>query len=404
MRAVVQYFLDKSIFLNLLTGLLLLVGAYKSVTLNREAFPNINFDIVSVATIYPGASASEVEKLVTKPIEDNIKAVDGIKEFRSASIENRSGIVITIDPNTKNSQKVVDDIKSAVEKVEALPEDAKKPLVTEITSARTPVIEVNVGIKVIDGKPSLSESEFQEKVKILEELLTDIPEVGRISKRGYRDKEMHVDLNPDFLGLYDISTQQVVQSLRLKNISFPGGNISDGGREAAIRTMGEFDTPSEISEVFVRANEVGRSIKLKDVAKVEEDFVDREYIEKTNIWKGANQCGPMDDWLLGKDVKNIEERIDQVKWLELDCEKRTVKNMIKYNLPVNISSYIQKANSYILFYNYIKETRLWCKMGNSPDEKSNKSLWSLCPDKFMPRSYYKTIPKNIYNKFIELDI
>ena len=129
-----------------------------------------------------------------------------------------------------------------------------------------------------------------------------------------------------------------------------------------------------------------------------------QYIEKTNIWKGANQCGPMDDWLLGKDVKNIEERIDQVKWLELDCEKRTVKNMIKYNLPVNISSYIQKANSYILFYNYIKETRLWCKIGNSPDEKSNKSLWSLCPDKFMPRSYYKTIPKNIHNKFIELDI
>jgi multidrug efflux pump subunit AcrB len=175
MNSVIKYFLDKSIFLNLLTALILIIGVFKAITLNREAFPNINFDIVTVTTIYPGASAAEVEKLITKPIEDNIKAVDGIKEFRSGSIENRSGIVITIDPNVKNSQKVVDDIKSAVEKVEDLPDDSKKPLVQEITSARTPVIEVNVGIKVLEGKPLLSEKEFQEKVKILEDLLTDIP-------------------------------------------------------------------------------------------------------------------------------------------------------------------------------------------------------------------------------------
>ena len=105
MNSVIKYFLDKSIFLNLLTALILIIGAFKAITLNREAFPNINFDIVTVTTIYPGASAAEVEKLITKPIEDNIKAVDGIKEFRSGSIENRSGIVITIDPNVKNSQK-----------------------------------------------------------------------------------------------------------------------------------------------------------------------------------------------------------------------------------------------------------------------------------------------------------
>lgn len=113
MRAVVQYFLEKSIFLNLLTTLILGVGAYKGFTMNREAFPNINFDIVTITTLFPGASPSEVEKLVTKPIEESVKSVDGIKEFRSGSIENRSGIVITIDPNTKDTQKVVDDIKSA---------------------------------------------------------------------------------------------------------------------------------------------------------------------------------------------------------------------------------------------------------------------------------------------------
>lgn len=163
MRSVIQYFLDKGIFINFLTFLILLIGFYIAATMNREAFPNINFDIVTVTTVYPGASPSEVEKLVTKPIEEGIKAVDGIKEIRSASIENRSGIVITIDPNTTDTQKVVDDIKSAVDSVEDIPDDVKKPIIQEITSARSPVIEVNVGVKQKDGKPVLSEKQLREK-------------------------------------------------------------------------------------------------------------------------------------------------------------------------------------------------------------------------------------------------
>jgi multidrug efflux pump subunit AcrB len=194
MRKVIEYFLSKSLLLNLLTALIILVGGFKAFTMNREAFPNINFDIVTVTTIYPGASPSEVEKLVTKPIEDSIKSVDGIKEYRSASIENRSGIVITIDPNVKDTQKVVDDIKSAVDRTEDLPEDSKKPIVQEITSSRSPVIEINVGVKAdSNGKPVLTEKEFKLKAKQLEDLLLDVSEVGRVVRRGYRESEMHVD-------------------------------------------------------------------------------------------------------------------------------------------------------------------------------------------------------------------
>ncbi|WP_243401832.1 efflux RND transporter permease subunit, partial [Leptospira ellisii] len=126
MKSLVEYFLSKSIFVNLLTFLIILIGGFTAFRMNREAFPNINFDIVSVVTVFPGASPSEIEKLVTKPLEEAIKEVDGIKEFRSASIENRSGIVITLDPDSEDSQKVVDDLKSAIDRVEDLPEEAHK--------------------------------------------------------------------------------------------------------------------------------------------------------------------------------------------------------------------------------------------------------------------------------------
>ena len=103
MQALVQYFLDRGIFVNLLTSLLILMGGYIALTMNREAFPNIDFDIVVITTIYPGASPEEVEKLVTNPIEETIKEVDGIEEYKSVSITNRSQITMKIDPDVERA-------------------------------------------------------------------------------------------------------------------------------------------------------------------------------------------------------------------------------------------------------------------------------------------------------------
>ncbi len=278
----VEYFLSKSLFVNLLTFLILLVGGFTAANMNREAFPNINFDIVSVTSIYIGAAPADVEKLVTKPLEDAIKEVDGIKEFRSASLENRSGIIITIDPNVKNTQKVVDDIKSAIDRVQDLPDNVEDPIVTEITTARQPVIEVHLTSSRKDGQAILSPKELRDQAKVLEDKLKNLPSVARITKRGWRDREMKVDLLPDKMQAFSISSTQVVNALRLRNINFPGGNISERSKEIIVRTIGEFDTPEEIENVFVRTNDAGRSVRVKDIARVSEGFEDSDYLDKSN--------------------------------------------------------------------------------------------------------------------------
>jgi multidrug efflux pump subunit AcrB len=278
----VEYFLSKSLFVNLLTFLIILVGGFTAATMNREAFPNINFDIVSVTAIYIGAAPADVEKLVTKPLEDAIKEVDGIKEYRSASLENRSGIIITIDPNSKNTQKVVDDIKSSIDRVQDLPSDVEDPIVTEITTARQPVIEVHLTSALKDSKSILTPKELRDQAKILEDKLKNLPAVARITKRGWRDREMKVDLLPDKMTALHISSTQVVNSLRLRNINFPGGNISERSKEIIVRTVGEFDTAAEIENVFVRTNDAGRSVRIKDIARVTEGFEDSDYMDKSN--------------------------------------------------------------------------------------------------------------------------
>jgi hypothetical protein len=126
-----------------------------------------------------------------------------------------------------------------------------------------------------------------------------------------------------------------------------------------------------------------------------------QWSEPYHVYKKVDKyTDDIDKWIAGKSVKNIEFKIDQIKLLELDCEKRAVKNIRKYELKIDIPTYIQKANCYILFHNYLKETRRW----NKVHLIYSKELLKLCPTKFMSESYYSRIPKKIYRKFIELGI
>jgi multidrug efflux pump subunit AcrB len=281
MNALIEYFISRSVFVNLLTLLLIFVGGYHMATMRREAFPNISFDVVIVTTIYPGASPYEIEKLVTHPIEEGIKEVDGIKEIRSSSIENRSGIVITIDPDTKEMRKVVDDIRSAVERTEDLPEDAEKPILLEITSASQPVIEISLGAKSENGRPLISERALRDQARLLEDKILELNSVAKIERRGWRDTEIQVDVDPHRLTGRYLSIDQIITALRNRNINFPGGEIADGLREIVVRTVGEFNSTTEISNVFVRSNDIGSGVRIRDIGTVREGFEDATILEKT---------------------------------------------------------------------------------------------------------------------------
>ena len=282
MNALVEYFVSRSIFVNILTVLLIVMGAFTALTMNREAFPNINFDIVSVNTIYPGASAEEIELQITKPLEDSIKEVDGIKEYRSASIENRSGIAITIDPDVDDSQKVVDDIRAAVDRTEDLPEDSEKPIITEITTARQPVIELNLARTKKDGKFILDEKQLRDLARILEERLRDMKGVARINRRGWREREIQVNVNPRLMERYYLSAEMVIAAIQNRNINLPGGKIEHKGRESIVRTVGKFKNKKDVENVVVRSNDIGQAVRIKQIASVKDYFEDSLYIDKAD--------------------------------------------------------------------------------------------------------------------------
>ena len=276
MQALIEYFLHRNIFVNLLTVILIGVGTFIALTMNREAFPNINFDLVVVTTIYRGASPQEVEKLVTIPIEETIKEVDGIKEFRSSSIENRSSISVVIDPDVEDTQKVIDDVRAAVDRAEDLPEDAERPILTEASTARQPIIEWSLSRNVASIEDY---TVLRDHAEQLENEFLAMPEVARVERRGWLDREIFIDIDPARLAQNYIDTTAIGNALRERNINLPGGDINLGKKEVIIRTVGEFEDAEEISRMFIRSNDVGNNIQLRDLAVVREGFAEPETLE-----------------------------------------------------------------------------------------------------------------------------
>jgi len=341
MIAIIEFFLRRSIFGNILTVILIGWGIYVGLTINREALPNIDFDIVLVTTVFPGASPEEVEKLITNPIEDQLKSVEGIKEIRSSSIENRSGITVIIDPDAKNPRKVVEDIRSAVDRVTDLPADVDRPLVLEITSSLTPVIEVSL----FADENKIDYRTLREQAEILENALKQIDGVARIDRRGWLNREYIVKLDPIKIKNNYVGIEEILAGLKQRNINFPGGEVIINGASQVLRTVGELLEPKDIENFFIRSNELGQGIRIRDVGKVVDGFEEPLYIYRTN-GKIA-----IDLIVLKKEKGDIIRVVEEVK---------KVANNYKQKLPegievefINDLSYYVKRRLNVLFNNAI---------------------------------------------------
>jgi len=270
-----RFSVNQSLFVNLISIIILIIGLLVILGMNREVFPNVTFDMVTVTTVYPGATPLDVEKLITVPIEKEIKEVDGIKEVKSSSSDGISLLIIKIDPDERDKQKVIRDIQSAVDRVKDLPADINEdPVVEEVTSKQYPIIEVSLS-------GDMSENQLQRCADTLEEYLEEVRGVARVAKSGYRDREIQVRVDPGKMRDYYVSMDEVEQALASRNISIPAGEINTETTEYSIRTTGEFNNAGEVEDVIIRANDSGNWLRVRDVAGVFDGFKKEDIIYKT---------------------------------------------------------------------------------------------------------------------------
>lgn len=263
-----KFSVKNRLLVNLLSIFVIVAGVITVMNLNRDAFPNFSFDIVTIRTAYPGATPEEVEKLITQEIEEELRSVNDLEEVNSVSAEGYSLVVVKIDPDARDKKRVVTEIQQAVDRVTDFPPDLEeKPVTEEIRTQDSPIIEV-----ALSG--DLSRKELQTLAEELEKQIEDLNEVSSISKRGWQDEQIWVELDPKKLETYRISIDEVVQAIRLRNINVPGGTLDTGQEEFLIRTNAEFLTPDEVNEIIVRSNEVGKLLHIKNIGQARWSFED----------------------------------------------------------------------------------------------------------------------------------
>jgi multidrug efflux pump subunit AcrB len=256
-----------SVLANMITIFVLVAGIYVSLnTLNREVFPTTDLNLVVIRTVYPDASASEVEDLITNPIEEAIREVEDIDEYSSSSVEGGSSIVVKIDPEAKNIDRIINDIQRKVDTVDDLPADAEDPMVEALTTAQ-PIINVAV-------HGTVDESALRQYADRLKVRLERIDGVSSVVRNGWRDEEFSVTLHPDKLADMDVSYDEVIAALSRRNINLPGGKIPEGEKEILVRTIGKFATADDILGVVVRANPDGRHLFVRDLGDVTRQFAE----------------------------------------------------------------------------------------------------------------------------------
>ncbi len=218
-----------------------------------------------------------MEDLITIPLEDEIKELDGINRVVSISAENRSTVVVEYESDIGDFKGAVRDLRDAVDKVDDLPEEAEKPLVFEFgTSSLYPVITV------VLSSEEMPESKMKEMAEGLQDELEKIDGVSSVNIAGIREQEIWVEVDPQKLYGYGLSVRNVVDALRLANLDLSAGKIKTAKREYLVRTLGQFDDVRDIERVVIKASPTGRHILVRDVGRVHDRFEEERTRSRLN--------------------------------------------------------------------------------------------------------------------------
>lgn len=242
---------------------LCLFGIISLFNLQMDLLPPIQYPEISVITLYPGASPSEIEQLITRPIEEAVNSVPGITRIRSESIEGASLVVATfqwgidIDFALLTTREKVDLIKGI------LPQDVYKPIVTRFDPNALPIMNIAITSSQLDSKALRHEVE-----KNIVPLFERIDGIANAKVSGGKVRCIEVLVNRDAMCAYNVNLQDIVQAIQVSHYNYPAGTITTGDKELIIRTVGEFKSLSDIENVSVKNTKEGKTIFLKHIARV----------------------------------------------------------------------------------------------------------------------------------------
>ncbi len=240
-----------------------------------ELFPRIDIPFVTVITVYPGAGPREIETLISKPLEEAVSSINGVKTVQSSSQEGVSVVALEFVVGT-DLDVASNEIRSRLDAARAgLPREIEAPVLYKASVSAIPVLILGVsGSRPADEVRQLAEDTIKER-------MGKVTGVASVSIVGGQRREVEVEVDKARLQAYGMSITQVAQALVLENLNLPSGGIREGRQEYAVRTVGEFERLEDLLDVRLPSAN-GAPVLLRDIARISSGFADRSEMSRLN--------------------------------------------------------------------------------------------------------------------------
>lgn len=270
----ISYFANNSVAANLLM-LLFLVGGFLTVQgLKSELFPTVDQGVIVVSVAYPGAAPSEVQESITERVDVAVKSIEGVDRIVSRASEGYSLTTIELK-DFVDSEKVLDDVQAAIDSILNFPpQDAEEPQIVE-PAPLGPVLTLIV-------KSLGDERHLDDGVRRLETDLLALPEVSHVSIQGLREHEITIEVSETDLRKYNLTFDELSNTLRRSSLNLSSGEIRTESGDLLIRTDQKKETVGELSEIVIRSLPGGAVLRLGEIAKIVDGYVDADIALESN--------------------------------------------------------------------------------------------------------------------------
>lgn len=271
------WFISNPIAANLLMVVLVIGGLYNIPGLDKQFFPTPVVDRISISMPFPGASPREVEEQICVRIEEAIHDLDGIKEIRSTASDGMGRVIVEALPDFP-TQRLTNEIKTRVDAITSFPNDAERPVVTEL------VYRHLLGIVQLAG--DLDEWELKELGESLRDDLARQPWISVVDLVSPRRYEVSIDVSETDLRRYNLSFDDVVGAIRAASLNLPAGAIKGQDGDIRVQTRGQAYNREDFERIVLVTARDGTQIYLGEVATIQDGFEDIDTLSRFNGMPG----------------------------------------------------------------------------------------------------------------------
>ncbi|HUX56398.1 MAG TPA: efflux RND transporter permease subunit [Bacteroidales bacterium] len=301
--------IDNKISVYVLVFIISVFGIINYYTIPKEQIPEIVIPMVNVNTIYPGTSPSDMESLVTRPLEKNLKSISGVKKITSRSVQDFSAIIVEFNTGIeiKDAKQKVND---AVDKTKKdLPNDPSfiEPSVMEIDLSEIPIQYINLSGDIPLDRLKKYADEMQDRIESLKE-------ITRVEIGGALSREIQIDIDMYKMKAASLTFRDVEQAVSLNNMTVSGGNIDLQGMSRSIRVVGEIQNLEELKNIVINTSS-GALVKLRDIAVIRDGYHEPENFARYN---GKNVVTLN---VIKKSGQNLLNASDEIKAIIADMQK-----------------------------------------------------------------------------------